>query len=258
MPSAARIPRIMAAVNGARRGKTDHPALPVTVEEIIADCIACHRAGAGAVHVHVRDDAGHHVLDPARYGAVMAGLHAATPGLLVQITTEAAGRYDPAEQMALVDLLQPRAVSVALREIAPAGAAAAAGFFARCATAGIAVQHILYDVADLAVLAALLPENASPALLFVLGSHDGARHSDPALTDSFLLHAGRHFPTFDWAVCAFGPAETACLTRALDLGGCVRVGFENNLHNADGTIAASNAARVAVIAAHAALVPAGP
>ncbi|MFC3119632.1 3-keto-5-aminohexanoate cleavage protein [Jhaorihella thermophila] len=34
----------------------------------------------------------------------------------------------------------------------------------------------------------------------------------------------------DWTVCAFGPAEHACLLQALRLGGNVRIGFENNLH----------------------------
>jgi uncharacterized protein (DUF849 family) len=51
-------------------------------------------------------------------------------------------------------------------------------------------------------------------------------------------------PDADWGLCAFGPAETACLAAAHGLGGKLRVGFENNLTNADGTRAADNAARV--------------
>ena len=49
----------------------------------------------------------------------------------------------------------------------------------------------------------------------------------------------------DWAVCAFGKHETACLTEALKRGGSVRVGFENNIHMPDGSLAVSNRDQVA-------------
>ena len=63
---------IMAAVNGARRTKADHPALPMTIPEIAADVAACVEAGAAMAHVHVRDDEGRHVLDAALYEQAMA------------------------------------------------------------------------------------------------------------------------------------------------------------------------------------------
>jgi len=47
-----------------------------------------------------------------------------------------------------------------------------------------------------------------------------------------------------WTVCAFGPAEAACVTAAALAGGHVRVGFENNLHEPDGRVAPDNAALV--------------
>ncbi|MEK9583128.1 MAG: 3-keto-5-aminohexanoate cleavage protein, partial [Candidatus Puniceispirillum sp.] len=37
---------IMAAPNGARKVKTDHPAVPVTIAETIATAKECHAAGA--------------------------------------------------------------------------------------------------------------------------------------------------------------------------------------------------------------------
>ncbi len=50
-------------------------------------------------------------------------------------------------------------------------------------------------------------------------------------------------------VCAFGHGETAALAAALKAGGKARVGFENSLWNADGSLARDNAERVAAIAA---------
>jgi 3-keto-5-aminohexanoate cleavage enzyme len=55
------------------------------------------------------------------------------------------------------------------------------------------------------------------------------------------------------AACAFGPREAACVLVAAGLGGHARVGFENNLWRADGSLAASNAELVEQVAAGARL-----
>ena len=90
------LPRIMVAPNGARRGKADHPALPVTIPEIVACAADCFAAGADGLHAHVRDGAGEHVLDAGLYAELMTELARTVPGMPVQITTEAVGRYTPA------------------------------------------------------------------------------------------------------------------------------------------------------------------
>lgn len=57
-----------------------------------------------------------------------------------------------------------------------------------------------------------------------------------------------------WFVCAFGGFEARCALIAISLGGHARVGFENNLHRPDGSLAESNAELVKVVAKGAALV----
>ncbi len=47
---------ISAALTGAMTPKSICPALPVTSEEIANDVIACAKAGAAIVHIHVRDE----------------------------------------------------------------------------------------------------------------------------------------------------------------------------------------------------------
>jgi uncharacterized protein (DUF849 family) len=51
-----------------------------------------------------------------------------------------------------------------------------------------------------------------------------------------------------WSLCAFGRREAACAIAAAALGGHARVGFENNLHLPDGSLAPDNAALVAAVA----------
>ena len=246
----------MVAPNGARRGKADHPALPVTIPETVATAVACHAAGAGAIHAHVRDAEGHHVLDAGCYRELIAELDRVVPEMIVQITTEAVGRYSPAEQRAVVDEVVPAAVSMALREmIADAGdEAEATRFYKRCRERDIAVQHILYERAEVARLGGLIDTGVVPgdrlSVIYVLGRYAANQQSDPADLAGFLEAAAAHLPTEpDWMVCAFGVSETAVLGAALAAGGKVRVGFENSLWHADGSLARDNAERVAAIAA---------
>ena len=77
------LPRIMVAPNGARRTRADHPALPITPEEIAATARACQAAGAGAIHAHVRDDAGRHVLDAPLYRRLIGLVGEAAPGMAI-------------------------------------------------------------------------------------------------------------------------------------------------------------------------------
>src|SRR5690606_18666219 len=110
------------APNGARRTKADHPRLPMSVDEIARDAVEALEAGAAMIHLHVRDRDGAHTLDAELYRQAMTAVRKAVGNdMVVQITTEAVGRYSAAEQIAVVDALQPESVSIALREILPEG-----------------------------------------------------------------------------------------------------------------------------------------
>lgn len=243
------LPDLMVAPNGARLTKADHPAIPETVAELVACAIDCHAAGADGLHAHVRDENGLHVLDAGLYAELTSELGRRLPGFYVQVTSEAAGRYAPDEQRRLVETLRPRAVSVALREItAGQDETVTARFFAMCRESEIAVQNILYDTADIDHLAALIRRGVIPGdalkALIVLGRYSTGKSHSPADVARTADHLLTVLPGTDWAACAFGAEETACLLAALKRGGKARVGFENNRLNADGSVAANNAERV--------------
>ncbi|MEH6833068.1 MULTISPECIES: 3-keto-5-aminohexanoate cleavage protein [Falsihalocynthiibacter] len=244
------LPTLMVAPNGARKTKADHPALPITLAEIVATAVACHAAGADGVHLHVRDAHGRHVLDAGLYRELLSEMHHAAPNMLCQITTEAAGQYTAAQQRQLVDAVQPECVSISLAEMLSDGdVSEATRFYEKCFEADIAVQHILYNARDLHALSDLLGSGALAKadlqVLFVLGRYSEQQESTPQDLDIFTQWLGAFETAPDWAVCAFGKQETACLTEALRLGGKIRVGFENSFWNANGTIANSNSERVA-------------
>ena len=252
-------PLILAvAPNGARKTRRDHPAVPITPEEIARTAAACAEAGAAMIHLHVRDAEDKHSLDVERYKAAIAAVRREVGGrLVVQVTSEAVGIYAPAEQMAMVRDLKPEAVSLAVREIVPDEAAepAAADFLAWLRGEGILPQFILYSDEDLRRFDDLVARGVVPGgrhfLLFVLGRYTAGQVSDPADLLPFLASNEQAHP---WAVCAFGPRETACAVTAAGLGGHARVGFENNLHLPDGSTAPDNAALVAAVSAGAAAI----
>ncbi len=242
------LPRLMVAPNGARRGKADHAALPLTDAEVIATTHACKKAGADGVHLHLRDANAQHLLDASRYQALLDQLADLGPDFFLQVTSEAAGKYSADDQRAMVRQLRPAHVSVALREMvrSPEDWPIARDFYHWAADAGVGVQHILYSPDDVHSFAQACDRGDVPGpalqVIFVQGSYaNGSRDAVP-LED--YLRPLINTTDLDWMVCAFGADETACLMRAAELGGKARVGFENSLLNADGTVAKDNAERV--------------
>ena len=243
---------IMSAPNGARPTAADHPRLPLTIEAIAEDAAAIAAAGAQAVHVHVRDDDGRHILDAARHTAAERAIRSRAGGdIVVQMTTEAVGRYTPRQQIELVKAAAPEAVSIAMAELMPdAGAeAAAVELYQWMLERRIAVQHILYTPEEFDRFAAFVARGVIPgarfSLIFPLGRYASDRQSLPGDLAPFAARMrDADSARYDWWVCAFGARETELLAAAAALGGHCRVGFENNFLNADGTVAADNADRV--------------
>ncbi|MEW5422144.1 3-keto-5-aminohexanoate cleavage protein [Amorphus sp. 3PC139-8] len=244
---------IAVAPNGGRRTTADHPEIPLTPAALAATARACLDAGAAMIHVHVRDQAGEHLLDADAYRAAISAIRAEVgDALVLQITTEALGKYQPADQIALVRALKPEAASLALREIAPGAddVPAFADLLGFMREERIAPQIILYTPEEAERLAGLIREGEIPAtdlpIIFPLGRYTAGQRSEPADLLPFLA-PGR--PRFDhWMVCAFGPREAACVATGALLGGHIRVGFENNLQLPDGRTAPDNAALVATAA----------
>jgi 3-keto-5-aminohexanoate cleavage enzyme len=237
---------IAVAPNGGRRTKADHPALPLTPDELARTASECLEAGACMIHVHARNEQGRHLLDATAYSQATDAIRLAVgERLVVQITSESLGIYGPEEQMAVVRDLKPEAVSLALREISPdeASEPAFSEFLAWLRRERITPQIIVYSPEEAVRLAemhrrGIVPFESIP-ILYVLGRYAVGQTSRPADLLPFLAP---DMPIFsDWMTCAFGRHETACVTTAALLGGNVRIGFENNLDLPDGTRASSNA-----------------
>jgi 3-keto-5-aminohexanoate cleavage enzyme len=241
---------IAVAPNGGRKVKADHPAVPLTPAELAVTAAHCLDAGAAMIHAHVRNADGSHLLDADTYKHAIAAIRSAVGDrLVIQITSEAVGKYTPAEQRGVVQAVKPEAASLALRELVPDASEekAFADLLGWMKREAVTPQIILYDVADALRLAefrrrGLVPFERLP-VLFVLGRYTAGQISSPA---DLLPFVDSRAPNFEhWSVCAFGAQEVACVTAGALLGGHIRVGFENNELLPDGSRAKGNQELVA-------------
>jgi uncharacterized protein (DUF849 family) len=239
-------PYVLVAPNGARRGPSDHPELPVSIDQIVETAGACFAAGAHGLHLHIRDKQGQHSLDARQYLETMAELQRAVPEMDVQITTEAAGVFEVAAQLACLEEVQPGWASISVREIARSPEMAPR-VYGLCAEQGTRVQHILYDAEDAALLTQWqkvgIVRDGQVDRLLVLGRYTSGQQSSPTDLDKFPTDVS------PWMVCAFGAQEHACLAYAARRGGDVRVGFENSLTDQNRNLWKDNAASVTALVA---------
>ena len=243
-------PNLMVAPNGARKQKTDHPAVPVTIPEIAQTAYDCFHAGADSLHLHVRNADGSHSLDATLYKEAISAVAEVVPDMPVQITTESAGIFDVPTQFQCLTSVVPKSASISVREIAR-DVSLAPSVYGFCAEAKIAVQHILYNSQDVALLHEWYAKDWVPldmgSAIFVLGQYQPMIQARPDNLMPFLDAASGL--SLDWAICAFGQNELACAKQALSLGGDIRIGFENNILLPDGNPAKNNAQTVALAAA---------
>jgi uncharacterized protein (DUF849 family) len=246
---------VLSAPNGARRGKSDHLKIPLSPRELARDAQQILDGGASILHLHVRDEADGHTLDPERYrAAINAVRDRVGEELVIQVTTEACDMYSAEQQIAVVKDLKPEAVSIALRELVPErdNLHGASRFFRWLRSNEVMPQVILYSPDEVRWFEDLrrrgIFENDLPFVLFVLGRYGTSEFGDPDDIDGYRRElADERIP---WAVCCFGRKEDEASRRAATAGGHARVGFENNLLMPDGSEAPDNATLVRLATGH--------
>ncbi len=100
---------ITVAPTGAESAKADVPALPVTLDELVATARACEAAGAAVVHVHIRDSRAEPTLDLGLLKETVAALR--ETDLVVQLSTGGSVRDPYTERLKVLDA-EPDACSL--------------------------------------------------------------------------------------------------------------------------------------------------
>jgi uncharacterized protein (DUF849 family) len=234
---------IQCALNGDY-SRNDHPDVPVTLEQLVADAVASRAAGAGSVHLHPRRPSdGAETLAAEVHDTVVAAIRNAVPDLEISCSTqEDIDLGDVPDRATAVRAWRspPDAVSLNLAED---GAIELGSVLLEC---GIGIEAGVFTLADAdRLLAAPWASAIHRVLVEVIFEHDDAAAVAVAraidahvavLERPRLWHGDAHA---NWAVVDAG------LAAGVD----VRVGLEDTLIGRNGGPAPGNAAQVAETAA---------
>ncbi len=237
---------ITVAPTGAELEKSEVPALPVTLEELVTTAKECREAGAAMIHVHIRDAGARPTLDLGRLTETVQALREATD-LIVQLSTGGAVT-DPYERR------------LAVLDAAPDGCSLTCGtvnfgddvfmnpwpfmceLYARTQELGVVPEFELFDLGHVAALHRLLDKYGAPFggqvhCDLVMGV-PGGMAGDAAT----LVQAVAALPSgATWSATGIGRTALPVMLAALAAGGNLRVGLEDTVTFARGRAVASNA-----------------
>jgi 3-keto-5-aminohexanoate cleavage enzyme len=244
---------ITVAPTGAESSKTDVPALPVTLDELVATAKDCEAVGAAVIHVHIRDDDARPTLDLGRLRDTVDALRSET-GLIVQLSSGGAVTDPEGDRLRVLDA-------------APDMASCTMGtvnfgddvflnrweFIVRLHETmrdrGIVGEYEIFDLGHLASLRRLLDRHGLPAgghvhVDFVLGVPGGAAGTTEAVV-AFKQALRDLPPDTTFSATGIGRSTLPVLLASLSAGGHLRVGMEDTVTYAKGQPVESNAQLVA-------------
>ena len=225
---------ITVAPTGAESQKDANPALPVTLDELVAAARSCQDAGAAMVHIHIRDEDGRPTLDLGRLRDTVAAVREATD-LIVQLSTGGAVT-DPFETRLAVLDAAPDSCSLTTGTVNFGDDVFVnpwpfvAELYQRTQAMGILPEFELFELGHVTAMNRLLDEFGEPAgghvhADFVMGVPGGMPGSAQALVAGVaMLPAGA-----TWSATGIGRSSLPVMLAALSLGGNLRVGMEDTL-----------------------------
>jgi len=245
MPAAGQT-LITVATTGAETSKSDVPALPTTLEELVETAVRCEAAGAALIHVHVRDHDHAPTLDLARLRDTVDALRSET-SLVVQLST-GGSVHDPLENRLRVLQAAPDSCSLTMGTLNFGDDVFSnpwpfiVDLYRRSQEAEVVPEFELFDLGQVASLHRLLAAEGLP--------YGGTVHCDlvmgvpggmPGTADT-LVAAVRALPeqVTSWSATGIGRAALPVALAALSCGGHLRVGMEDTLTLARGVPVAHN------------------
>jgi uncharacterized protein (DUF849 family) len=241
---------ITVAPTGAETAKADAPGLPVTLEELVGTAKACEAAGAGLVHVHIRDDDARPTLDLGRLRATVQALREQT-SLVVQLSTGGAVT-DPFDARLRVLEAKPDSCSLTCGttnfgdDVFSNPWPFMAELYQRTQAAEVVPEFELFDLGHVTSMNRLLDTYGPP--------YGGHVHADLVMgvpggmpgTAAALVAAVAALPEgCSWSATGIGRSTLPVALAALSAGGHLRVGMEDTLTLAKGRPVRANEELVA-------------
>jgi 3-keto-5-aminohexanoate cleavage enzyme len=260
---------ITVAPTGAELMKADVPALPVTLDELVATAIDCQSVGASVIHVHIRDGEAQPTLDLGRLRATVEALRESTD-LVIQLSSGGAVTDPEPDRLAVLDA-GPEMASCTMGTVNFGDDVFLnrwefiVELHTRMRERGIVPEYEIFDLGHLTALVRLLDKHDLPAgghvhVDLVMGVPGGM----PGTTEALVacLAALRELPAgTTFSATGIGRTTLPVMLASLSAGGHLRVGMEDTITFAKGEPVKSNAqlvARAAGFARHAQRPPLAP
>ncbi|MEZ5924861.1 MAG: 3-keto-5-aminohexanoate cleavage protein [Hyphomicrobiaceae bacterium] len=247
---------ITVAITGSLPRKKDNPAVPITVAEQIESTQAAFEAGATLAHLHVRNDDETPTSDPERFGRLQDGLRKHCPGMIVQFSTGGRSGKGAAERGGML-VHKPDMASLTtgtvnfptiVYENTPDLIRALA---TRMRELDIKPEIEVFDLSMLYQAINLAEEGMLKAPLHVQFVF-GVKNAMPAVRQALDFQVSelkRLMPEATWTAAGIGRHQLEVNRWSLEMGGHCRTGLEDNVRMDRTTLAPSNAALVARLAA---------
>src|SRR5262249_8230585 len=241
---------ITVAPTGAESSKADVPALPVTLDELLATARECGSVGAAVIHVHIRDAQPRPTLDLGRLRETVAALRAETD-LVVQLSTGGAVTDPEADRLRVLDA-EPEMASCTMGTVNFGDDVFLnrwefiVELHTRMRDRGIVPEYEIFDLGQLTTLRRLLDRYGPPAgghvhVDLVMGVPGGMPGTAEALVACLRdLPEGATF-----SATGIGRSTISVLLASLSAGGHLRVGMEDTITYAKGQPVESNMQLVA-------------
>jgi 3-keto-5-aminohexanoate cleavage enzyme len=238
---------ITVAPTGAETSKDACPTLPTTLSELVETARRCEAAGAGMIHVHIRDADHRPTLDLGLLKATVAALHTET-GLVVQLSTGGAVTDPYDERLRVLDA-EPDSCSLTMGTVNFGDAVFAnpwpfvVELYQLAQERGIVPEFELFDLGHVAALHRLLdtyglPPGGRVHCDFVMGVPGGMPGDAATLVAAVHALPGE---VTSWSATGIGRTTLPVALAALSLGGHLRVGMEDTLTLAKGRPVRHNA-----------------
>ena len=248
---------ITVAQTGAMSSKSMNPNVPEQPDEIIASAYDCYNEGAAICHIHARDPEGKPSADTETYQKIHDGIRAKCD-MVIQDSTGGGPNLSQEERIQCLKT-GPEMASLNMGSLMRVG-----GPYKGIAWSNMPeeIDHYVKEMAKYNVKPEM--EVFNHAMLvdvrrvikaglvtkpyyvnIVLGmKYQGA---EPATPDTLYSIVKSLPPDTIFNCTGVGPMQTPIAAMSILLGGCLRVGMEDNIYYAKGQLAESNAQLVARI-----------
>ena len=253
---------VTCAVTGSHQNFHKHPDYPITPEQIAASCLEARRAGAAIVHVHVREpESGAATGDVALYREVVERVRDSGSDLLINLTTGYGGRFAPSEDDPRTagpgtTLIAPEERVRHVEELRPEICSLDVGSFnfgtsvfmntpehlrkmaTRIKAAGVKPEIEVFEPGHIIFAKQMLEEGLfeePPMFQLCLG----ILYASPATAEAMAFLKSLLPEAARWSAFGVSRRQFPMVVEAVEQGGNVRVGLEDNLYLAKGEYASN-------------------